>query len=87
MGIGSGIALVVIGAILAFAVNVDLGGFINLSLIGYILMGAGVVVFLISLVLMMRRRSTVSTARTAVDPADGSRVTTRRTTDNGDTLV
>ncbi|MDR6198988.1 membrane-bound ClpP family serine protease [Microbacterium sp. SORGH_AS428] len=87
MGIGSGIALFVIGAILAFAVNVDLGGYVNLSLIGYILMGAGVLVFLISLVLVMRRRSSVSTSRTAVDPASGERVTTRRTTDNGEPLA
>ncbi|NQX35196.1 DUF6458 family protein [Herbiconiux sp. VKM Ac-2851] len=85
MGIGTGIALFVIGAILAFAVNVDLGGFINLALIGYILMGAGVVVFLISLVLMLRRRSSVSTTRSAVDPASGEQVT-RRTTDS-DPLV
>ncbi|MDQ1204147.1 MULTISPECIES: DUF6458 family protein [Microbacterium] len=87
MGIGSGIALFVIGAILAFAVNVDLGGYVNLSLIGYILMGAGVLVFLISLILVMRRRSSVSTSRTAVDPASGERVTTRRTTDNGEPLA
>lgn len=87
MGIGSGIALFVIGAILAFAVNVDLGGYVNLSLIGYILMGAGVLVFLISLVLVIRRRSSVSTSRTAVDPASGERVTTRRTTDNGEPLA
>lgn len=87
MGIGSGIALFVIGAILAFAVNVDLGGYVNLSLIGYILMGAGVVVFLISLILVVRRRSSVSTSRTAVDPASGERVTTRRTTDNGEPLA
>jgi hypothetical protein len=87
MGIGGGIALVVIGAILAFAVNVDLGGFVNLSLIGYILMAAGVVVFIISLVLMMRRRSTTSTSRTSVDPANGEQITTRRTTDNGDPVV
>jgi membrane-bound ClpP family serine protease len=85
MGIGTGIALFVIGAILAFAVNVDLGGVINLALIGYILMGAGVVVFLISLVLMLRRRSSVSTTRSAVDPASGEQVT-RRTTDS-DPLV
>jgi membrane-bound ClpP family serine protease len=85
MGIGTGIALFVIGAILAFAVNVDLGGFINLSLIGYILMGAGVVVFLISLVLTLRRRSSVSTTRSAVDPNSGEQVT-RRTTDS-DPLV
>lgn len=87
MGIGSGIALFVIGAILAFAVNIDTGGFVNLDLIGYILMGAGVVVFLISLILMLRRRSTVSTSRTAVDPANGEQITTRRTTDSGDGVV
>ncbi|QEE60919.1 hypothetical protein FVA74_04475 [Salinibacterium sp. dk2585] len=77
MGIGSGIALFVIGAILAFAVNVDLGGFVNLDLIGYLLMGAGVVVFLISLVMMMRKRSSVSTVR-QVD-GGGERVTQRET--------
>lgn len=82
MGIGSGIALVVIGAILAFAVNIDTGGFVDLHLIGYILMAAGVVVFLISLVLMMRRRQTQSVARTAVDPATGERVTRRTVSDN-----
>lgn len=87
MGIGSGIALFVIGAILAFAVNLDLGGVANLQTIGYILMAAGVVVFLISLVFMFRRRSVESTTRSSVDPASGQHVTTRRTRDNGDPLV
>lgn len=87
MGIGSGIALFVIGAILAFAVNVDLGEYVDLNLIGYILMIAGVVVFLVSLIFVFRRRSTVSTAHTSVDPASGESVTTRRTSDNGDPLV
>jgi hypothetical protein len=82
MGIGSGIALVVIGAILVFAINVDTGGFVDLDLIGYILMGAGVVVFLISLVLMMRRRQTDSTTRSTVDPASGERVTRRSVRDD-----
>lgn len=86
MGIGSGIALFVIGAVLAFAINVDLGGVVDLNLIGYILMGAGILVFLISLVLMMRRRQSVSTTRSAVDPASGEQVT-RRTTDTDDPLV
>lgn len=85
MGIGSGIALFVIGAVLAFAVNIDLGGVVNLPLIGYILMGAGVVVFLISLVLTLRRRQTTSTTRSAVDPASGERVT--RSTRDSDPLV
>lgn len=82
MGIGSGIALVVIGAILVFAVNVDTGGYVDLDLIGYILMGAGVVVFLISLVLTLRRRQTETVARTSVDPATGERVTRRSLRDN-----
>ena len=81
MGIGSGIALFVIGAILAFAINVDMGGYVNLDLIGYILMGAGVVVFLISLILMLRRRQTETVARTSVDPASGEQVTRRSTRD------
>ncbi|GAA4195144.1 hypothetical protein GCM10022219_19680 [Microbacterium oryzae] len=86
MGIGSGIALIAIGAIIAFAIDVDIAA-IDLTMIGYILMAAGVLVFLISLVLMMRRRSAVSTQRTAVDPASGERITTRRTTDNGEPLA
>lgn len=62
MGIGSGIALFVVGAILTFAVNLE-NAWVDLDLIGYILMGAGVVVFLISLVLVLRKRSSVETVR------------------------
>ena len=42
MRIGSSIALIVIGAIVAFAVDYQIAG-IDLRLIGYILMAAGVV--------------------------------------------
>lgn len=85
MSIGAGIALFVIGAILAFAVNVDLPG-INLDMIGYILMGAGALVFLLGLVLMARRRQTDTVTRTAVDPAAGERVT-RQTTRRDDPTI
>ncbi|MBD8104354.1 DUF6458 family protein [Plantibacter sp. CFBP 8775] len=81
MGLGTGIALIVIGAILAFAVNVDVPA-VDLTLIGYILMAAGAVVFLISLVLVLRRRQVSSTTRSAVDPGSGERVIRRSTTDN-----
>lgn len=57
MGIGSGIVLFVLGAILAFALNVEVD-WINLDLVGYLLMGAGFIIFLISLVLYTRRRAT-----------------------------
>jgi hypothetical protein len=63
----------VIGAILTFALNVDVG-WVDLDLVGYILMGAGVIVFIIGLVLMLRRRRTVATSRTSVDPRTGETV-------------
>jgi uncharacterized protein YacL len=78
MSIGSGIALFVIGAILAFAVNVQLD-FINLDIIGYLLMGAGVIVFIIGIVLAVRKRESVTTVRSAVDPASGESVQQRST--------
>jgi membrane protein implicated in regulation of membrane protease activity len=78
MGIGSGIFIFVVGAILAFAINVNVS-WINLDLVGYLLMGAGIVVFLISLVVVFRRRASSSTTRTMADPAAGERVTERET--------
>ena len=78
MSIGAGIALFAIGAILAFAVNVEVE-WVNLDMIGYILMIAGVVIFLIGIVLMMRRRSVDSVTRTAVDPSGNERVTRQST--------
>ena len=78
MGIGTGIALFVIGAILVFALNLDLG-WIDLDIVGYLLMGAGFVVFVIGLIFMMRKRQSVTTIASGVD-ANGAGVTERRTT-------
>jgi hypothetical protein len=77
MSIGSGIALVVIGAILSFALRIQTG-WVNLQLIGYILMAAGVVVFIIGLVYMLRKRQSTTTVTGGVD-AEGRSVTQRRT--------
>ncbi|GAB2553791.1 DUF6458 family protein [Leucobacter ruminantium] len=55
MSIGTGIVLFVIGAILVFAVNVQVD-VVNLDLIGYILMGAGAIVFFLGLILLLVRR-------------------------------
>jgi nitrate reductase gamma subunit len=52
---------------------------INLQLVGVFLMGAGVVVVIIGVVLLMRKRSSVTTVRTAVDPASGDSVASRET--------
>jgi len=87
MSIGTGIALFVIGAILTFAVNVDTGSVVNLDLIGYILMGAGVVIFIIGLVLLMRKRQTTTTVRSAVDPASGENVQSRTTASSNDNPI
>ena len=86
MGIGSGIFLFVVGAIVAWALQFEIPG-VDRMMIGYLLMGAGIVVFLISLVMVMRKRSTSSTVR-HVDNAGGEQVTQRETrTDPADPMV
>ena len=84
MSLGTGIVLFVIGAILTFATDIQLA-WINLDIVGWILMGAGIVGIILGLVVLLRRRQTVATTRSAVDPASGERVT-RSTTDR-DPLV
>lgn len=74
MRIGSSIALIVLGAILSFAVRDAIDG-VNLVLIGYILMGAGAVGLILSLIFNRPRsqRTAVSTTE-QVDPNTGARV-------------
>lgn len=57
MAIGSGIFLIAVGAILAFALNESVDS-INLELVGFILMGAGVLGIIISLILNRQRANT-----------------------------
>ncbi len=85
MSIGTGIVLFVIGAILTFALNVQVD-WANLDLIGYILMGAGVVVFLVGIILMARRRRTDVVTRTDAGP-DGSAVSHQSVRRPGDEEV
>lgn len=56
MSIGGGIALIVIGAILAFAVRDAVPG-VDLVIIGYICMAAGAVGLILGLVLTYQRSS------------------------------
>lgn len=51
MGIGASIFLIAIGAILAFALEIAVGG-VDLDMVGWILMGAGVLGLLWSLIAM-----------------------------------
>jgi hypothetical protein len=82
MKIGSGIALIVIGAIITFALQDNLITFINQDLLGQILMGAGVVIVLLALIFINKKRSAVTETRTAGDPVSGERVTRRESSIN-----
>ena len=61
MGLGTGIALLVVGGILAFGVK-DSFSALDLTAIGYICMGAGVLAIILTLVLQQQRRSTSHTS-------------------------
>lgn len=64
MGIGFSIFLLAVGAILAFAVNATVAG-IEISVVGWILMGAGVLGLILTMaVLAPRRRRTVTESTT-----------------------
>ncbi|MGV9981810.1 DUF6458 family protein [Micromonospora wenchangensis] len=72
MGIGTSIFLLAAGAILTFAVNASVGG-VDLDVVGWILMAAGVL-GLVMVLLMRGRRRTVTTA----EPVAYQRVEERR---------
>jgi protein-S-isoprenylcysteine O-methyltransferase Ste14 len=76
VGIGLGVFLVVVGAILVFGVNASVAG-LDLTAIGYILMGAGLLVIILSLLVFMPR--TRRARRTAITTdAQGRQVVTER---------
>jgi len=71
MGIGASILLIAIGAILTFALNVQVG-FLDLDVVGWVLMLAGVVGLILTTVIWApRRRRSVTTRDDVVDrPVD-----------------
>lgn len=79
MSIGAGILLFVIGAILAFAIDVDIPG-IEDNTLGYILMLAGVLIAVLSLAMSRRSHRTVAVSQ---DTAGREHVTERRTDTGG----
>jgi tellurite resistance protein TehA-like permease len=60
MGIGLGIFLLVVGGVMAFGVQ-DRWSAINLTAIGYICMGAGVLAIILALVMNQQRTRTAHT--------------------------
>lgn len=65
MGIGLGIVLLVLGAILAFAVEFQVAGGIEINTVGYILMAAGILALILGLVMHTQRTNT--THREVID--------------------
>jgi hypothetical protein len=62
MGIGLGIFLLVVGAVVTFAIPQDFMSGVNLDLIGWILMGAGALAVILALVKNQQRANTSHTA-------------------------
>ncbi|MEH1129827.1 DUF6458 family protein [Micromonospora sp. CPCC 206061] len=73
MGIGTSIFLIAVGAILTFALETSVAG-IDLDVVGWILMAAGVLGLIMTSLIWGRRRNTVVTE----DPAEYRRVEERR---------
>ena len=71
MGLGTGIALLVVGGILAFGVK-DSFDALDLTAIGYICMAAGVLAIILTLVLQQQRRSTSHTSVVKRRNVDGA---------------
>ncbi len=73
MGLGTGIALLVVGAILAFGVKDTFSG-VDLTAIGYICMAGGVLAIILTLALQSQRqrasRTTVVERRELRDPGE-----------------
>jgi hypothetical protein len=73
MGIGACVFLIALGAILTFAVEASVGG-IDIDVVGWILMGAGVLGLVVTSMIWGNRRRTVVTE----EPVEYRRVEERR---------
>jgi hypothetical protein len=60
MGIGASVLLLAVGAILTFALNVSVG-FLDLDVVGWIMMAAGAIGLFLTTVIWGNRRRTVVT--------------------------
>jgi hypothetical protein len=78
MGLGVGIFLLAVGAVLAFAVHVTTNGALNVQVIGFILMGAGALGIVLSMVFWSSwgGPGSLTRRREVVDPAGGTHTTT-----------
>jgi hypothetical protein len=78
MGIGGSIFLLALGAILAFAVNAQFSG-IDINIVGYVLMLAGLIGLIVTIWFWNSRRRTVVQESRPVMRSDGQIVDEYRT--------
>jgi len=78
MGIGGSIFLLALGAILAFAVNAEFSG-IDINVVGYVLMLAGLIGLIVTIWFWNSRRRTVVQESRPVMRSDGQIVEEYRT--------
>jgi hypothetical protein len=84
MYVGSSIFLIALGAVLAFAITPGIVPFLDLQTVGYILMGAGVIGVIVSLILAApRRQRRVSESRQFAHPESGETVTRQEMREDG----
>ena len=76
MGIGLGVFLIIAGAVLAFGVKANLNHF-DLTTIGFILMGGGLLVILLTLVVFMPRTRRARSTAVTTDAAGRQAVVER----------
>ena len=78
MGIGASIFMLALGAIITFAFNIRVG-WLDLDIVGWVLMGAGALGLIISLTIFNRRRTTVVQQPTTISrPTTTERVVEER---------
>jgi len=82
MGYGGGIGLIVIGLILALAVNEETIGPVNVGMIGWILALGGIVLLVLAIAQNNTKRAHRTSATTT--HADGTQTTQQRTTEHQD---
>ena len=82
MGYGGGISLIVIGLILALAVNDETIGPVNVGMIGWILALGGIVLLVLAIAQNNTKRSHTTTATTT--HADGTQTSEQRNTERQD---
>ena len=75
MGYGLGVFLLAVGLILAFAVQDAISG-VDLTMVGYILAGVGVLSIVVTAITLNRSRGASTVATTT--HADGTQTTTER---------